>query len=137
MRRYGRYLAGWAVVGALLYFALTEVVPGVAGTSGKEAAITGVLVAAGADLIVFALVLRALSSDAKGFARLWGLSIAVKVLIYVAAITLVWAYEWFPMSGFIQVLIVSFVVFSHHEVFQLATSRRKPDRFAAAGSIGS
>jgi hypothetical protein len=134
MRRYGRYLAGWAVVGALLYFALTEVVPGVAGTAGREGAITGVLVAAGSDLIVFALVLRALSSDAKGFAKLWGLSIAVKVLIFGSAIGLAKYQEWFPLDGFIRVLIVSFVVFMHHEAFHLLWGGTPPRRIPASGS---
>jgi hypothetical protein len=138
MGRYGRYLAGWAVVGALLYFALTEVVPGVAGAGGRPCAATGVVVAAATDLVVFALLLRALASDARGFPKLWGLSVAVKVVFYVSAIVLVWACEWFPLDGFVQVLIVSFVVFSHHEVFQLVVSRKKPDRIAAAAaSAGS
>jgi hypothetical protein len=134
MRRYGRYLAGWAVVGAVLYFALTEVVPGVAGASGKPAAITGVLVAAGADLIVFAIVLRALASDAKGFAKLWGLSMAVKVLIFGSAIGLAAARDWFPLDGFIRVLIVSFVVFVHHEAFHLLWGGKAPRRVPASGS---
>jgi hypothetical protein len=134
MRRYGRYLAGWAVVGAMLYFALTEVVPGVAGASGREAAITGVLVAAGSDLIVFAIVLRALASDAKGFAKLWGLSMALKALIFGSAIGLAAARDWFPLDGFIRVLIVSFVVFVHHEAFHLIWAGRAPRRIPASGS---
>ena len=35
---YGRYLRGWAIVGALLLSALSVVFPGVAGESGRPAA---------------------------------------------------------------------------------------------------
>jgi hypothetical protein len=128
---YGRYLVGWAVIGALLLFALTTAIPAVAGDA-PAAVLPAVLVAAFTDLVVFALVLRALAADAERFPKLWGLSIAVKVLTYGAAIGVVAAGDWFPVGGFVRVLIVSFVVFAHHEIFWLL--KRKPAQASGAGA---
>jgi hypothetical protein len=130
-RTYARYLAGWAIVTALLIAALTTVVPGVAGESGPAAAIAGVLVCAGVDLVTFALVLKALDASQERFARLWGLSIFLKILVLGSSIALVAARGWFPVDGFVRVLITSFVVFAHHEVLWLAL-RRAPRPAGAA-----
>jgi hypothetical protein len=116
---YARYLAGWAIVTAALLVALTRVFPGVAGESGVAAATLGVTLCAAVDLAVFALVLRSLNAGARGFARLWGLSVFLKVLVFGSAIALVAGRKWFPVDGFVRVLIVSFVVYAHHEIFWL------------------
>ena len=134
MRLYGRYLAGWAVVGAVLLFALTVVLPGVAGEAGMPAAVAGVLVVGLTDLAVFGLILRALAADAQGFPKLWGLSVALKIFVFGSAIALVSGARWFPVDGFIRVLIASFVVFVHHEILQLMLAARSPVRRAASGS---
>ena len=122
---YGRYLAGWAIAGAMLALALLFVFPGVAGDSGAAAAVAGVLVAGITDLFVFAIVLRALAADAKGFPKLWGLSVLVKITVLGSAIALVAARGWFPVDGFVRVLICAFVVFAHHEIFWLIRMTRK------------
>jgi hypothetical protein len=134
MRLYGRYLAGWTVVCALLLCALTAVFPAVAGEAGPAAAVAGVLVVAVTDLAVFGLVLRALAADARGFPKLWGLSVALKIFVFGSAIALVAGGRWFPVDGFIRVLIASFVVFVHHEILQLMLAARSPVRRAASGS---
>ena len=105
MRLYGRYLAGWAVVGAVLLFALTV-----------------------------GLLVRALAADARVFPKLWGLSVALKIFVFGSAIALVAGARWFPVDGFIRVLIASFVVFVHHEILQLMLAARSPVRRAASGS---
>lgn len=122
---YARYLAGWAIVTALLLAALLTVFPGVAGESGSAAAIAGVAVCAAVDLATFALVLRALRADARGFPRLWGASVFLKIGVIGSSIALVAARGWFPVDGFVRVLVVSFVVYAHHEVLWLAVGRSK------------
>jgi hypothetical protein len=134
MRLYARYLAGWAVVGTLLAFALVAVLPGIAGDAGQAGALTGVLLVAATDLVVFGLVVRALGADARAFAKLWGLSVAVKVFVFGSAIALVAGARWFAVDGFVRVLIVSFVVFAHHEILQLALAGPVLGRRATSGS---
>ncbi len=129
---YARYLAGWAIVAALLAYVLTSVFPGVAGESGTAAALAGIAVCAVTDLVVFALVLRALEAPQDRFAKLWGLSLFLKVAIIGGAIGTVAVAGWFPVEGFVRVLIASFVVFAHHEILWLLVgqnrSRLKPAR---------
>jgi hypothetical protein len=128
---YARYLAGWAVVGALLMLALTFLFTGVAGDAGTPAVIAGVLVVALTDLVVFAIVLRALAADAERFPKLWGLSVALKALVIGSSIALVAFMDVFPVAGFVQILIVSFVVFSHHEIFWLLVGQPRRTRMGA------
>jgi hypothetical protein len=128
---YARYLAGWAVVATLLVVALTTVFPGVAGEAGPAAAFAGVAICAATDLATFALVLKALGADPARFSKLWGASVVLKACVFGASIALVAACGWFPVDGFVRVLIVSFVVFAHHEILWLAL-RRAPKVAGAA-----
>ena len=134
MRLYARYLAGWAVVGTLLLFALLAVLPGIAGEAGPAAAIAGVILVGATDLVVFGLVVRALAADASSFPKLWGLSVLVKVTVFGAAIALVAGSRWCPLDGFVRVMIASFVVFAHHEIFQLLLAGPVLERRPASGS---
>jgi hypothetical protein len=128
---YARYLVGWAIAGTGLVLALATAFPAVAGESGPSAALAGVCVAAATDLVVFAIVLRALAADARRFPVLWGLSVALKVLVFGSAIAFVAGSGCFPAAGFVRVLIVAFVTFAHHEVLWLCLINRGSSRLGA------
>ena len=129
--RYVRYAASLMAVAAALALTLLVAFPRVAGDAGAPAALLGVTVAAVSDVATFAILSRAVRADARGFARLWGLSVFLKASLLGMAIATVAASRVLPVDGFVRTLIAAFVVFSHHEIVWFARAQRAAERTGA------